>query len=82
MVGMMVRMVGMMVRVGGRRREGHSEREGGILSLYILRVVSRRIDIGCMPDEELAFRVLAYGPAGGGSYGSLTTFLASVPLRL
>ena len=85
MVGMMVRMVGMMVRVGGRRREGHSEREGGILSLYILRVVPRRIDIGCMPHRELPSRhagALAYGSEGGGSHGSLTTFLAPAPLRL
>ena len=52
----MVHMVGMMVRVGGRRREGLGEREGGILPLYILRVVSSRIDIGCVPDRELPSR--------------------------
>lgn len=42
-----------MVRVGGRRREGLGEREGGIRSLYILRVVPCRIDIGRMPDRGL-----------------------------
>ena len=53
-----VRMVGVMVRVGGRGREGLGEREGGILSLYILGMVScsRRIDIGCMADRGLPSR--------------------------
>ncbi len=48
-------MVGLMVGVGGGRREGFGEREGGILTaLYVLCVgVPRRIDVVCMADRGL-----------------------------
>ena len=41
----MVGMVGVVVGVGGRRREGLGEREGGVLTISILCVIPRRIDV-------------------------------------
>jgi hypothetical protein len=48
-----VGMVGMMVGVGGRGWEGLRERKGGVLTLYVLGVIARRIDVVCMADRRL-----------------------------
>ena len=48
-----VGMVGMVVGVGGRRREGLMEWKGGVLTISVLCVVPRRIDVVCMADRGL-----------------------------
>ena len=54
-------VVGVVGVIGGGRREGLGEWEGGILTLYILGMIPCRIDVVCMADRGLP----STGCAGG-----------------